>query len=357
MNVPLSDPRPDVGWFLDVVAGRKPISERPPLVEYIVDDAVMRPILENLGVRWVSHGAPGYWDNFVAFWQRMGYDFVRYEVSPPYPTRIREGEDPNAADGRRRWAETGKGPIQNWDDYERYPWPDVPDALFKPFEAIAARLPEGMGLVACHAAGIFEHVSELFGYETLCLMLYDDPALVEAVCEAVGSRMVRFYEKLLQLDALVAVFQGDDMGHRSGTLISPEHLRRFFLPWHRKFAEMAHASGRPYYLHSCGNVVPIMDDLIDSVGIDAKHSFEDAILPADEFHRRYHNRVATLGGVDVNVLANGSEKEVRETVRRLVDACAPLGRFALGSGNSIPSYVPVQNYLAMIDEALRPVGS
>jgi len=27
-------------------------------------------------------------------------------------------------------------------------------------------------------------------------------------------------------------------------------------------------------------------------------------------------------------------------------------RFALGSGNSILSYIPVENYLAMLDEAL-----
>ncbi len=355
MRVPLAKPRPDVAWFLDVVAGRRPIDDRPPLVEYIVDDAVMKPVLEALGRTWapLSEDPGRYWDNFVEFWYRMGYDFVRHEVSLPFPAAVRDGSDETNLAGQRAWAETRRGPIGSWEDFERYPWPEVSDELFRPFEEISRRLPDGMGLVACHAAGVFEHVSELFGYETLCLKLYDDPLLVQAVCEAVGSRMVRFYEKLLEFDRLVAVFQGDDMGHRSGTLVSPEHLRQYFLPWHRRFAEMAHARGLPYYLHSCGNVLDVMEDLMEDVGIDAKHSFEDAILPAAEFHRRYHGRLGTLGGVDVNVLAKGTVEDVRRTTRRLIDACAPLGRFAVGSGNSIPSYVPVTNYLAMLDEALK----
>jgi len=96
-----------------------------------------------------------------------------------------------------------------------------------------------------------------------------------------------------------------------------------------------------------------MGDLIEDVGVDGKHSFEDAILPAPQFQRRYGQRLAVLGGVDVSVLARGSPGDVRRRVRELISECGPRGRFAIGSGNSIPSYVPVENYLAMLDEALR----
>lgn len=355
-RAPLCHPRPDVRNFLDAVLGRK-LPERPPLVEYIVDDAVMRPILEDMGREWVPfrEGDPeaGYWDNFIEFWFRMGYDFVRFEISLLFPSRSRLGEDPTKLDRSRSWAETQRGLIATWEDYERYPWPEVEDFLFRHFEYISGHLPDGMGLVACHAGGIYEHVSDLMGYENLCMALYDAPGLVEAVCEAVGSRMVRFYDKLLQIDRLAAIFQGDDMGFRSGPLLSPEHLRRFFLPWHRKFADMAHERGLPYFLHSCGNIYVLMEDLIEEVGIDAKHSFEDVILPAYEFQQRYGDRVGTLGGVDVDVLGRRTPQEVRRYVRDLIERCASKGRFAVGSGNSIPSYVTPENYLTMLDEALK----
>jgi uroporphyrinogen decarboxylase len=96
-----------------------------------------------------------------------------------------------------------------------------------------------------------------------------------------------------------------------------------------------------------------MDDLIEDVKIDGKHSYEDAIIPVEEFQARYGDRIAVLGGVDINLLSAGSEADIRTRVRTLVETCGQRGRYALGSGNSIPSYVPVENYLAMVDEALN----
>jgi len=164
--------------------------------------------------------------------------------------------------------------------------------------------------------------------------------------------MVGFYRHLLDLDRLVAVFPGDDMWYNVGTLISPRDLRSLFLPWHRKFATMAHAKGLPYFLHSCGNLEKIMPDLINDVKIDGKHSYENNIIPVQEFQKKYGDRIAVLGGLDINILGASSEQEVRRTTRALVEECGNRGRYAVGSGNSVPSYIPVANYLAMVDEAL-----
>jgi uroporphyrinogen decarboxylase len=164
--------------------------------------------------------------------------------------------------------------------------------------------------------------------------------------------MTSFYEHLLDLDNLCAVFPGDDMGFKTGPLVSPADLTTYVLPWHKTFAAMTHDRGLPYFLHSCGNLDSIMDDLIDDVRIDGKHSFEDAILPVEDFQARHGVRIAALGGLDVNILSAGSEDDVRRRTRHLIDICGERGRYAVGSGNSIPSYVPVRNYLAMVDEAL-----
>jgi uroporphyrinogen decarboxylase len=176
---------------------------------------------------------------------------------------------------------------------------------------------------------------------------------VKAVSDKLGDLMVGFYHHLLDLDRLVAVFPGDDMGYNVGTLVSPVALRTYFLPWHKKFASMAHDKGLPYFLHSCGRVLNIMEDLIEDVRIDGKHSYEDAIIPAEDFHVRYGDRIAVLGGVDINILAGQSADQVRRRVRQLIEQCSARGRYAAGSGNSIPSYIPVGNYLAMIDEVHR----
>jgi uroporphyrinogen decarboxylase len=97
----------------------------------------------------------------------------------------------------------------------------------------------------------------------------------------------------------------------------------------------------------------LMDDLIDDVGIDGKHSFQDNVLSAAEAKKRWGDRICILGGVDMHKLSILPEGELRAYVRSVIEDCAPGGRFAIGAGNSIPSYIPMHNYLALLDESLR----
>jgi uroporphyrinogen decarboxylase len=95
-----------------------------------------------------------------------------------------------------------------------------------------------------------------------------------------------------------------------------------------------------------------MDDIIDYVGVDAKHSFEDTITPIEEAYRLWGDRVAILGGFDMDKLCRAGVDEVRAYTRELVTNLGK-GNYALGSGNTIADYVPVENYLAMLDEGWR----
>jgi uroporphyrinogen decarboxylase len=93
-----------------------------------------------------------------------------------------------------------------------------------------------------------------------------------------------------------------------------------------------------------------MNDLIDDVGIDAKHSFEDVIDPVASFRQRYARRVAVLGGADVDYIARHTPDEVRRYSRAVLESCAPEGGYAFGTGNSVVNYLPVENYIAMLQE-------
>jgi uroporphyrinogen decarboxylase len=356
-HLPVKRPCPDATTFIDILMGRTKRA-RPPLVEYLVDDVVRKPIVEDLLDRqWVEPGGDrtqqrAYLDNFIAFWYHLGYDFVRFEQSLAFTKKsLLTADAAPASNKMRAWADEHQGAITNWEDFETYPWPEVEDTDMFAVEYIHDHLPEGMGLMTCHAGGIFEQVSQIMSLEGLSLALYDQRDLVEAVTQEVGQRMVAYYAQLCDLERVIALFQGDDMGFRTGTLIKPDDLRAIFLPWQKRFAAMAHERGVPYFLHSCGNLETIMEDLIDDVGIDGKHSYEDAIIPVEAFQAQYGDRIAVLGGMDLNILTAGTPVQVREHTRHLMTVCGARGRYAIGSGNSIPSYIPVQNYLAMVDEA------
>jgi uroporphyrinogen decarboxylase len=359
IHIPLNRPKPDAHGFIAGLLGHGG-KGRVPLVEYIVDEVVMRPIVEGLlGRRWAAVGNDrdsqrAYLDNVIDFWYRMGYDFVRFEQGLPLPERMQVIADAAPqSDKDRAWPDEHHGAVTSWDDFERYPWPKVEEFDFFPFEYLSRHLPEGMGLITSHGGGVFEHLSWIMSFEGLCSALFDDPALVRAIADRLGDLMTKFYRHILGLDNLIAVFPGDDMGYRSATMISPDALRKIVLPWHKRFASMAHERGLPYFLHSCGRITAIMEDLINDVGIDGKHSYEDAIMPVQDFQMQYGHRTAVLGGLDINILSGATAEEVRTHVRFLVETCGPRGRYAIGSGNSVPSYVPVENYLTMIDEAHR----
>ena len=95
-----------------------------------------------------------------------------------------------------------------------------------------------------------------------------------------------------------------------------------------------------------------MDDLIDGVGIDAKHSNEDQIALFPEWVRRYGDRIGNFGGIDTDAVCRLSRQDMREYIFDVIRQCEGQGGFAFGSGNSIPDYVPVEGYLTMI-EAVR----
>jgi len=92
-----------------------------------------------------------------------------------------------------------------------------------------------------------------------------------------------------------------------------------------------------------------MDDLID-LKIDAKHSNEDEIAPFKKWIDLYSNRIGLLGGIDVNTLTLKNYDEVfKEVFNKGKEFRAKANGYALGSGNSIAEYVPVESYMAMIE--------
>jgi uroporphyrinogen decarboxylase len=351
----LPRPEPDVGNLLAVLRRERP--RRVPLLELKLDDEVITALLGEPILRWRKDSPPDERRRAIrqaiGLWHRLGYDAFRLRAGMPFArTQVEASDTAELSRGQRQWQDEHRGPIRTLDDIDEYAWPTLATVDFGPAEEIAAELPEGMGCIG-FASGVFEWSSWLMGLESFSLALYDDPALVREVTDRVGRIVYEVLHAFCDLDHVVALWVGDDLGFKTGTMVSREHLREYILPWNRRFVELAHAHGRPFILHCCGNLKQVMPDLADSVGIDAKHSFEDVIEPVEEFHRQWASKVAAVGGVDVDVLARGSEQDVVRRTRQILDACAPGGAYACGSGNSVANYVPVDNYLAMVETVHR----
>jgi len=291
----------------------------------------------------------------------LGFDYVRMGlVGQVWPFRRDIAEDTAGLKraGGRGYIDEHVGPITTWEEFEKYPWPDpqAPGAT-RDLEWLSDHLPEGMCIIGSGLTGHFaEYLTWLMGYETLCYALYDRRELVEAIARRLESYFTQCLKRILSFERVRVVWGSDDMGFRGGLMISPADTRKLILPGHQALAAMAHAAGRPYLLHSCGDIAAIMEDLVRTVKIDAKHSFEDTIEDVRDAKRHYGRRIALLGGIDVDFLCRADGPAVRQRVRDTLDVCHPGGGYCLGTGNSVANYIPLDNYLAMVDEGRLYAG-
>jgi hypothetical protein len=178
----------------------------------------------------------------------------------------------------------------------------------------------------------------------LSFALLDSPDLVTAVFRKLMSLYVTANRALAAMDCVGATRQGDDLGFKTGTFMPPDMLREHVFPIYAAMANEAHAQGKPFVLHSCGQLAEVYEDLIDC-GIDAKHSFEDQITPVWEFQAQYGDRITPLGGLDVDTVCRSDEQSLRTYTRNVVEKCWGEGKYwALGTGNSLADYQPLENY-------------
>lgn len=234
--------------------------------------------------------------------------------------------------------------------YDDYPWPDPSESDYSLMDIAMDYLPEGMKLMIWSADGLLETVVRLLGYDNLCCLLYDDPQLVSDVFEKVGSGYLEYFKRCAAHPAVMALVSSDDWGFNTQTMLSPDTLRKYLFPWQREYVRLAHQLGKYAVLHSCGNFESILSDVIE-MGFDAKHSYQDIIMPVESAYDLMHHSIAVLGGLDIDFLARSTEDDVRERASGMLRLTAAGGGYALGSGNSIADYIPDSNYYAMIKTA------
>jgi uroporphyrinogen decarboxylase len=356
LKVLLKNPEPDFEEFKKVIKGKK--AERVHFVELLMDYEVKKYITEKyFGEKWIDYSEENkekFIKQEINFWYKLGYDYVRIAGGIVFYGKSRKTKDTAIlSKGERGWVEEGTGMIKDWNDFENYPWQKKEEIDYSIYEIASKNLPDGMKMLICPSSGVFEIASEtLLGFENMSYLIVDNFPLVEAVFNKVGEIIYEFYKNAVEIDNVEGFFQGDDLGFKTSTFLSPEHLRKLVIPWHKKFAEIAHQKGKMYWLHCCGNILNVIEDFINNVKIDAFHSFQDEIIPVWEFKKRYGEKIGVLGGVDVNKLATYNEENLRKYVREILDRCMPY-KYALGSGNSIANYIPVENYLIMLDEGLK----
>ena len=126
-------------------------------------------------------------------------------------------------------------------------------------------------------------------------------------------------------------------------MVSPALFRELMMPRFRRVAEKV---TKPWIVHSDGNIVPLIEDLL-SLGISGLHALEPEALDIREVKRRWGGRVCLIGNVSLVTLGRGTTEQVVAEATGLIQDLGGNGGYMLSSSNSIASYLPVENVLAL----------
>jgi uroporphyrinogen decarboxylase len=208
-------------------------------------------------------------------------------------------------------------------------------------------------VLAGPCAGIVEVYSWMRGYEPFYIDLAVNQDLVAYMLDRMVEFKCAFWERALRDvgDLVDVVVEADDLAGQHSMLLSPKTYRKLIKPRHERLFSFIKAQAPvKVFFHSCGAVRPVIPDLIDA-GIDILNPVQISAAGMDphELKREFgRDLVFWGGGVDTQqVLGTATPDQVREDVRRNIEALAPGGGFVFAAVHDIQANVPPENIIAM----------
>ncbi len=311
--------------------------DRVPYVEIGVDPAVANQLMG----RTPEAGAPPILieanqrsiEEEKALARAMRKDNIVYVLrAPVFAERVA------GVDGRLFY---GEGQIRSRADLDKLVLPDPhSDELYQELEAFVAGK-EDFALFLATRVGVFAAMLSM-GLEHFFVALYDDRALVEELMDRYTDWTVAVAERVCAM-GIDVFLTTDDLAWKQAPMVSPALFRELMMPRFRRVAEKV---TKPWIVHSDGNIVPLIEDLL-SLGISGLHALEPEALDIREVKGKWGGRICLIGNVSLVTLGRGTPEQVAAEAKGLIRDLGENGGYMLSSSNSIASYLPVENVLAL----------
>ena len=249
-------------------------------------------------------------------------------------------------------------------DMQNHAWPDPQDkSRFVGLREKAQAIHDAGRAVVLwgFCAGVSEVHSWMRGYVNYFSDFLLNPTLAEYIMDKVVEMKMIYWERMLAEvgDLADVVVEADDLAGQERMLISPSAYRKYIKPRHTKlFSFIKSRAQVKVFYHGCGAVRPIIGDLIES-GVDILNPVQKSAANMNlvELKRDFGKDVVFWGGgVDTQrIFGNGTPQEVRDDVKRSIDALAPGGGFVFATVHNTQPNVPPENIMAMW-ETLQEYG-
>lgn len=228
-----------------------------------------------------------------------------------------------------------------------YSFPDPLDCRF--FADIPERIARDGDRFRVFQIGfsLYERAWTLRGMQNLLMDLYDHPDFVRGLLEAIADYNIAQIREALQYD-IDAVYFGDDWGQQRGLQMGPRLWRQFIYPALKRMYAVVHASGKYVFIHSCGDVDELFEDLI-GIGLNCFNPFQPEVMDVAGLMERYRGRLTFHGGLSTQrTLPFGTVEDVKTETRRLLEM-GSYGSYIFAPAHDVEGDVPLENMLAFME--------
>ena len=248
-----------------------------------------------------------------------------------------------------------ESPLKRPEDLEGFDWPDP--ALDRWYDHIPGELARRGDLFTRFRISftLYERAWSMRGMTELLMDMIERPEFVERLLDKIVEHTLVQIRRGLTY-GVDAFYFGDDYGMQTGLVMGLERWRHFFKPRLRRLFAPVREAGKYVFLHSCGRVDSLFDDLIE-VGLSCFNPFQPEVMDVFALKKRYHGRLAFHGGMSIQkTLPFGSTDEVRRATRALIAAGRP-GGYVFSPSHGVPYDVPPENLVAMMADLRAQPGS
>ena len=241
-------------------------------------------------------------------------------------------------------------------EVEAYEWPSLDwwdySAVGELIERINSR---DRRAIMFFAGGAFETPWYLRGMEKFLVDLHTQPEIPAAICQHVEEYYRR--RALRVIDAaggkVDMIGSGGDIGTQRGMMLSPGVWREQIKPFTGRLISTFKNMGLKTFYHSCGSIVPVIDDLIE-VGLDLLDPIQvcAAGMNPENLYSRFGKRLSFHGAIDEQeLLPNGTPAEVYDETKRTINILAQCGGYVVSAAHQVQADTPPENVVAMLDAA------
>jgi len=198
----------------------------------------------------------------------------------------------------------------------------------------------------------FERAWALRGMENLLMDFVDQPKFIEELFDRLMEMHFSLVEKLATLP-IESIGFGDDVGGQKGLIMGVTHWRRVLKPRLKLMYEHAHKHGKYVHIHACGDMAPIIEDLIE-IGVDIYNPLQPEPQDIYAMKREYGRYITFEGGIGTQaLLPHGTPEGIRTEVRRLKVELGKRGGFIISPTKPILPDVPTENAAACVEAILE----